>query len=252
MSTVKTTPRNFGGANIKGTPAMRAKLVRADLKLLTPKLDIIGLQEFRWPWYWDELEDLVGDTWKGFPSMEKGLNSPVLGAQGILFDASLNKRKKTMIAPSFDFDVDTSGIMENRWFRGALLEDRETGLCCWYGSGHNVVGGDAGGDSAKRKMLLRQNLERLDAFLGKMVKSGHPVVFEIDANIHKDSWAYPILMGILKKHGARVLGPHGVEFLWVINGKNGVKVEVVRRWELNAGLNTDHEVRCVRHRLVAA
>lgn len=252
MSQVKTKPRNFGGANIKGTPAMRAKFVRDDLEVLTPKLDIIGLQEFRWPWYYDELINLVADTWKAYPSMEKGLNSPVLGAQGILYDADIFKRKQVAIAEAFDFDVSTAGIMENRWLRAALLEDIETGLCCWYGSGHFVVGADAHGDSEKRKMLMRQNLDRLDRFLARLVRSGHPVVFEIDANIHKGTWAYIELMKILKKHGARVLGPHGVEYLWVIDGKKGTKVVVDRRWELNKGLHTDHEVRCLRHHLVAA
>ena len=210
------------------------------------------LQEFRWPWYWDALEGLLGDTWKGYPSFEKGLNSPVLGAQGILYDSKIFKRKKVAIAEAFDFDVDTSGIMENRWLRGALLTDIDTGIDCWYGSGHNVVGGDAAGDSPKRKGLLTDNLERLDDFMTRMGRTGDPIVMEIDANIHRGSWAYDDLLRILKKHGARTQGPHGVEFLWVIDGKNGTQVKVTRRWEIGTGrLNTDHEVRCIRHYLEA-
>lgn len=251
--TRQTSSRTFAGANIKGTPAMKAPAVRNDVKKISRHAHVMGVQEFKWRWYWTIIRTLLGPKWRSFPAYVVGIARPVYGGQGIFWRAKLLRRVGSYVAPAFDFKVDTSGIMDDRWVRGVLLSDVATSIRCWYASMHNVVGADAAGDSGKRKMLMRQNLAQLDAFLAHITATGDPVVMEMDANIHPGTWAYGALMDVLDKHHARVVGEHGVEFLFVIDGRDA-DVVVEKHWVMTPrqyGLRTDHEVRCLDHHLAA-
>src|SRR5690349_8796240 len=129
----------FAGANIKGTPAMKARAVRHDMRKLKNRADVIGLQEFKWRWYWQVLIALLGTRWSSFPGLRKGLASPSAAAQALLWKRRLFKRVKTYVAPAFDFRIDTSGIMENRFIRGVLLRARLDNFTAWFLSAHFVV-----------------------------------------------------------------------------------------------------------------
>lgn len=245
-----TTQRSFGGANIKGTPPMPAAFVRSDLRKLRRRLDIIALQEFRHRWYWTVLVALFG-RWSSFPSPARALREPVYGGQGLLWKRSVVRRAASLVVPAFDFSLDNSGIMENRWIRAVLLEDCRTLLQCWYVSTHFVVGGDQAGDGARRQQFLRQNLHALDKVLTRCRRSGEPVVLELDANIHYGTWAYAALMAVVEKHHGRVVGAKGVEYLVVFDGLH-TRVVVDDAYVISpkaAGLHTDHEVRCIDHHL---
>lgn len=246
-----TSIRSAGGANIKGNPKMSAAFVRNDLGILKSRLDIVMLQEFEWTWYWRIAGILLDKNWNSFPSFAVGTAKPVNGAQGILWKSKLVKRVASKEMPAFNFSLAHAGVMDDRWIRAVLLEDIATKLRCWYISTHFVVGGDGKGDSARRKQFLSQNINALDEMLAYCSRTGDAMAFEIDGNLHPDSWAMPAFMAMIKKYGGRVVGPHGVEWMVVFDGPS-TKIVVDRSYELEpkkTGLKTDHEVRCMDHHL---
>ena len=234
----------WAGANIKGTPAMKAKHVRHDLKVLRQSTDVFGVQEFKWRWYWQVAVTMLQMTgWAGWPGFKAGKRRPVVGAQAIFWKRKLFKRIKGYSDPAFDFKVDTSGIMENRWIRGALLRRRADAFTAWFLSAHFVVGGDNAGDGPTRKMLMQQNIAALDRALAHMRKTGYPIMGELDANIRPGTWAYPLFMKMLNKHGATLHGELGIEYSFTIPGRYG-RFTKVRPSRISPDrLRTDHEVR---------
>ncbi len=230
---------------------MSAASVRNDLSKLKGKLDIIMLQEFRGTWYWRVLLTLMDRNWRTYPSTRRSVRQPVKGGQAIAWRRKVVRKVRAFSSPAFDFSLDNSGIMENRWINAVLLEDKMSGLRCWYISTHFVVGGDEASDGELRKLFLRQNIEALNDVLGKCLLSGHPVVLGLDANIHKNSQAYYRFMKVLRERGGRVVGTHGVEYLVVFDNE-AADVIVDRAYEFQPkglGLKTDHEVRVIDHHL---
>lgn len=250
--TLVSAVHHAAGANIKGTPAMPAAAVRHDLKVLRKRADVLMLQEFKWPWYWSAaMRVLDGDIlWSSSPAFPVGQDRPVVGAQGITWNNLKWKKIASRMWPGFDFRVDTSGIMDNRWIRAVLLEDRKTGQKVWFFSTHFVVGGDRHGDGPVRQRLLDDNIGRLVAAVREVKGFGYPIICELDANIARDSAAYGSWMRALHGIDAKVIGTHGVEYLFVVQGRK-TKVDVIRNWIVpTTQLRTDHETRGLTYRLV--
>lgn len=247
---MRTKPRKFLGMNIKGTPAMKASQVSADLLVGRRNSDVLVTQEFRWPWYWRALAKslpVAAKTWHSAPRKGQGFLHPVKGAQAVTWDTSVWRWHETCTRLLHN---GAAKISEARYIRAALLEDKETGLKCWFGTTHFVVGGDERGDGPIRKQMMKRDLEVLDHFLTVLGRSGYPVLMEFDANIHVGSEAYAELRAVLKKHGATIHGNHGVEYLISIDGKK-IKVQVMRNWIIaTKALFTDHEGRGVTYCLV--
>lgn len=236
----------FAGANIKGTPAMKAKHVRHDLKVLRQSCDVFGVQEFKWRWYWQAaiaLLSVAGQQWSSFPGLKRGLARPSEGAQGLFWKRALFKRIQGYVAPAFDFRIDTAGIMENRFIRGALLRARADAFTAWFLSAHFVVGGDAESDGPTRKLLMRQNIAALDVALVHMRRTGYAIMGELDANVRPGTWAYVELLKVLTHHGATVHGEAGVEYMFTIPGRKSRFTKVRTSRITPAHLFTDHEIR---------
>lgn len=232
----------FAGANIKGTPSMRASFVRHDLRVLKRNSDVFVVQEFRWPWYWRVAERVLDVLWNSFPAMARVRDSSK-AAQAVFWKTALFKRVGRYKLPAFDFKTFHGGIMDDRWIRAALLRARSDGFTAWFLTDHFVVNGDGEGDDELRRRLLRQNIEQLDLALGHLVKTGHPIMGEIDGNIHEGTWAYGELMKVFRKYGAVIHGDHGIEFAFTINNDKGKFVKV-RDSKIGVDkLKTDHEVR---------
>lgn len=251
MSKRSTSVRSFGGANIKGNPSMNAAAVKNDVSILKSRLDIVALQEFEWRWYWRIAKILLDKNWNSFPSFVVGMANPVKGAQGILWKSKLVKRVGSKELPLFNFNLPHAGVMDDRWVRAVHLEDIKTKLRCWYISTHFVVGGDAVGDSARRKHFLTQNIQALDQMIEYCSRTGDAMIFEIDGNLHPNSWAMGMFMKMVNSHGGRVVGGHGVEWMVVFDG-TASKIVVDNVYQLEpkkVGMRTDHEVRCLDHHL---
>lgn len=235
----------FAGANIKGTPSMKGWRVRKDLRTLRGKADIIGLQEFKWEWYWRVLAALLV-RWSTHPGKARGLAHPVLGAQAILWKRKLFKRVQVYTREGFDFRMENGGIMDNRWIRAVLLQARQDLFTAWYLSTHFAVGGDRADSPVRRKEFLRNNLFQLDQALADLRRTGYPIMGSLDANIHRGTWAYAQFMRIMEHHGATVHGEHGVEYSFTIPGRHGEFVDVQPSRIGTDQLETDHEVRLLR------
>jgi hypothetical protein len=250
---------DFVGQNIRGTPPMKADFVEHDLKVLMERADVVAVQEFRWDWYWTTLGkqakpkvnargERLDAGWAASPTIKTGTKEPVRAAQPIIWDRDKWAREASRYRKIHDGEP---GISEDRFIRAVLLRDRETGLKCWFVSTHYVVGGDEAGDGPKRQQMLDQDIRRTDAFLKGLAKTGHPVIAQLDANIHKTSQTYPAFMAMLKRHDAKVHGVHGIEFLFTIDGKDA-RVEVKKTWQISTDdLKTDHEGRAITARLVS-
>lgn len=253
MTVLQSRIHTFIGANIKGTPAMRAAAVEHDLAVLRWLADLLVLQEFRWPWYWRAARRVMRRLrrrrrrWSSTPGFKNGLARPVFGAQACMWRSELWRRKDVRARLLHDGEPKVS---EDRFIRAALLEDRRVPeLDVWIGSTHFVVRGDMAADPKVRRDIMARDLEVLDDFLGELVKTGKAVIFELDANLRPGSAVYPEFRRILKKHGARIVGHHGVEFLFVIDGDD-VGVMVLKHFEVGVGrLKTDHEARGMHFRL---
>lgn len=248
----KTTSRRFVGQNIKGTPAMKAQAVQHDLRVVKSRSDVAVLEEFKWPWYWTTARRVLAvalpksKAWGAFPGFTKGLARPTDGAQAVTWKRSLYKRvgKRERV-----LHQGAAGISETRWIRAALLEDRATGLRAWHGVTHFVVGGDRKGSGPKRRQIMAQDLRVLDAFLGDLAKTGYPVIFQMDGNVHKDSERFDDLLAILKRHGAKTHGERGIEYLWTMDGRHG-SIVVEDDWTIpTKDLRTDHEGRGITYRI---
>ena len=236
----------FAGANIKGTPSMKAWRVRKDLRLLRRKADVIGLQEFKWAWYWRVLGALLV-KWSTHPGKARGLAHPVLGAQAILWKRKVFKGVRVYTREAFDFNMDSGGIMDNRWIRAALLCARIDGFTAWYLSTHFAVQADRDTSTARRKAFMRSNLHEFDQALADLRRTGYPIMGELDANIHRGTWAYDQFIRILEHHGATLHGEHGVEYSFTIPGRKGEFTKVRPSRITPAQLETDHEVRVLEY-----
>lgn len=236
----------FGGANIKGTPSMKAAFVRNDVRKISKIVDVFVTQETKWRWYWVSIQSLLSVLWASSPSFLKGVAQPIFGGQGVFWKRRLFRRVGTKVLEAFDFSLDNAGVMDNRWIRAVLLECKKSMLQSWFVTMHAVVGGDNKGDSERRKNFMRQNLDRLDQLLKFLTNSDAPIVFEADMNIHPGTWAYAEFMAMVHKYNGRVVGTPGVEFLVIFDHHCSTKVVVEKNYSLTpkaAGLNTDHEVR---------
>jgi len=256
---IKSREFDAVGANIRGIPRMKVEHVRADLKTLKNRGDIIVTQEFGLDYYWAQFERVymksIERTWASSPNHRRAFGNPIEGAQAVFWKTELFKRIDVNKAPSFDFDISTAGIMNNRWLRAGLLEERESGLRGHFGTTHFVVGGDRGSDSPQRKRLMSSNIEHLDDFLNRLRHTGDPIWFQLDANIARDSSTYPQFKAMLNKHKAKVHGVPGIEYCFTIDSHTDTKMVVrkeyvIRTRKVGGPLFTDHEARGTRMYLV--
>lgn len=266
MDVVMTPWRRFVGANIKGTPAMPADKVAEDVEVLKGIASIVVTQEVRWVWYWRQIRRVLDilprakrrdpAKWRSIPGIATAIARPVKAASGVLFKGRHWRKLDVKARRLHDGEA---GISENREIRAGLLGDWETGLAVWGGTCHFVVGGDMPTDSPRRRRILDHDLDVLDRFLDDLVATGHPILFQLDANIRPASGAaYRRLRRIIHDHGGRIIGDHGVEFLFVIDGRDtDVEVRDIRRGGFTikpkhrgGRLNTDHEARGITFRLV--
>lgn len=243
----------FLGMNIKGTPPMGRPAVEHDLAVARTKADVLVTQEFRHSWYFRAAKTVLGrqngsePAWGSSPGYSHGYLRPVAGAQSVKWKRDRFKRVRTRRAR---LHKGVAKVSESRSLRAVLLKDRETGEKFWAGTTHFVVKGDEWTDTPLRKGIMARDLIAFDKFLGKLVKSGHPIFFQLDANVHKGAWAYDEFTRILRKHGATIHGTHGVEYLFTIDGTRAT-VEVKNDWTVSTDdLKTDHEGRGITARLV--
>jgi len=243
-----TSVRAFVGANIKGTPKMSRRKVAEDLRSLRAHADLVVLQEFKWRTYWLALGANLR-RWGSYPSAARGLATPVRAGQPVVWRRRVWRRVGSRGAL---LHKGRAGISEDRYLRAVLVEDRATGLRCWHGGTHNVVGGDEDTDGPVRRAMLDEDLDRLAAFLDDLASTGYPIVWQMDANVHRGTDAYRRLVQTVVDRGGAFYGEHGVEYLFAMHGEHGV-VEVLSAWRLRAGdhLNTDHEARGITYRLRA-
>lgn len=233
----------FAGANIKGTPSMVAASVAHDMRLLMTIATVFVVQEFKWKWYWKVASTLMNVRWASFPSVKLGLGAPIAGANAVFWKRSVWKKLKTFSYPAFNFALENAGIMDNRWFKAVLLKNKKGLFTSWFLTSHFVVGGDEIQDGDLRNEFMRQNIDRLDYVLTQLQNTGYPIAGELDANIHKGSWAYGEFMAMMRKHGATFHGELGVEYAFTINGRFGTFTEVEPSIVPTSKLKTDHEVR---------
>jgi hypothetical protein len=242
-----TEPVRFLGMNIRGTPPMQRSAVEHDLRAAKDRCNVLVTQEFRWPWYWRAASKVLGGDWSSSPGYVRGRLRPVRGAQSVKWKRARFKRVRTRTALLHE---GVAGISETRWLRAVLLEDRETKLRFWAGTTHFVVGGDEWTDPPRRKAIMARDLMALDAFLTRRRRSGWPIIFQLDANIRPQVWAYGEFSRVLAKHGAVLHGERGVEYLLTIDGRKA-RVAVDAAWRVPvADLKTDHEGRGITARLI--
>lgn len=250
----KSQRYRFLGMNIKGTPSMSAERVERDLEVAKAKAHVLVVQEFRWPWYWRTAKAVLAakttrwrDRWATSPGLAAGFAAPVRGAQAVMWTRGLFRRRRTWVRL---LHKGRAKISESRFQRAVLLEDKPTGLGFIPYTTHAVVRGDDDHDPDLRERILETDLANIDAMLSDLVATGFPIIGQADLNIYRDSDAFPQLARILAKHGAKVYGRPGVEYLFVIQGTK-VGVEVGDHWEVGTNvLETDHEGRGLTFRLV--
>lgn len=246
--TTKTRSYRFVGQNIKGTPAMPARHVAHDLRVLQAHADVAVLQEFKWPWYWRTLIGTLGKMWQAFPAEKHGLAHPIRGAQAIVWRAALLTRTGSHAQL---LHSGRAGWSDDRMLRAAELTDRATGLAGLFGTTHFVVNGDKASDKPVGHAMMGEDLDHFNAFLDELVATGHPIMWELDANIAVGSQAWPRFQSIVRAHGGQFHGHLGVEYLFTIPGKT-TRFEVTEVWQIpTSDLFTDHEGRGVTFQLVA-
>lgn len=251
VTTVRTEWLRFGGMNVRGTPPMPREKVVQDLRQFRRHYDNGVLCEFKWKAYWDAAEQVLRQTMGAFPSYAYGKKFPVLSGQPCFWDRKAFTRikgKRTLSHAGF------AGISELRLFRAVRIRHDETDIDQWNVSGHFVVGGDEESDGPIRKDLLRKNIDRFVRFLRKLKRTGVAILGQIDANIHRGTWAYRHFMRKMKAIGAQFVGEHGVEYAFFIHGTD-VQVKVRKPFDLlpkhrGGVLNTDHETRGFEYRLI--
>lgn len=245
----------FVGQNVKGNPAMSFRKVVHDLRVVRRHADVAVLQEFEWRWYWRALGRVlaIGLRWGSYPGRLRGAAHPVRGAQAVIWRRGprwlqRGRRFQKLLHKGYH------GISDDRWLRAAELIDRVTGLAFIAGTTHNVVGGDGPQDGKRRRDMLAGDLQHLAEFLDELIATGLAIVFEIDGNIHRLTAAYQQLRKIVESRGGAFYGDLGVEYLFVIPGRNGTKIEVHKNgaWVIpDSELYTDHEGRGLTFRVAA-
>lgn len=229
----------FVGMNIKGNPPMKYRKVKHDLQVAKRYASVIAVQEFRWPWYWAAASRVL-KNFNSYPSKKVGFLRPVFSGQAIFW----RKDKYTKVdSRTWMLHKGVRKVSEDRRLRAVLLKPKFSANKVWYLTGHNVVGGDEKTDSLQRRVILSKDIGVLDTALLELTQTGYPIVGQLDANIHLGSHAYEYFVDILDEYNARIMGQHGVEFLFVINGKdNNI---FVNEYGIipTSKLNTDHEGR---------
>lgn len=241
----------IGGGNQRGTPPMPGWKVRADLRTYRKELDVVGLVEFRWDWYWDMLLRVLSakraGRWGTFPGIRRGRSRPVWGAQMMFWKRDLFTIRDRRVRWLHEGEA---GISEDRRIRAGLLEADDCGRAFWALFTHNVVSGDRKGDGPKRVEMLEEDIDALDRMLTDLKKTGYPIYGQLDANIGKGSMAYAEWIRMLHRHDAVIWGEHGIEYTFTIEGDQ-TKMVVDKVWRIpQTRLHTDHEVRCLTFRLV--
>lgn len=255
------------GMNIKGTPPMNGKRVEHDLRVARDDYDaqVIVTQETRWRWYFRKVGKILkprrktptskpraGATWAHEPRLARALAAPVFAAQAVFWRSDQLKRRKV---ERRRLHRGAAKISESRQLRGVLLQDLEhrddPDMAWWNGTTHFVVGADRAGDGQTRQdILYDQDLPNFDRWLGAMLATGHGAVVQLDANIARGSAAYDDLLRVVRRHGGRIVGRHGVEYLIVFQPSNGTRIDVLDTWEIpTSKLETDHEGRGLTMRL---
>lgn len=251
--------RRFVGMNVRGTPAMSGAKVAHDLVAGQAASDVLALQEFKWRWYWLKARRVLQRAgWGTYPSVLVGLARPVFAGQAIAWDKSVWKARRRQ---RLVLHAGAAKISEARQLRAVLLEDRTSGLACWFGTTHFVVGGDQEKDSPTRRAIMLTDLVQLEAFLSKLQESGHPGAFQLDANLSPASHVWPAFQRLLRRRECLIHGVRGVEYLITWQGRwtpgrdlrgrpapNGIVVEsdfIIPK----SKLETDHEARGIRFRL---
>lgn len=237
-----TTLRRFVGQNIRATPAMRYKKVREDLRAIKEAGgSVYALQEMKWPWYWTALFRVFGlprpklKGWGRHPRSFMGARS----AQPIVWRRKVYKLKKRKrkrlhgIAP---------GISLARFANAVLLEDRDTGLRCWYLSTHYIPGGSGTHGNRRRQRLWRRSVRRTEELLEELLDTGWPVLGSLDGNARGRIFSERI-------RGKKVyyIGERGIDYLILINNDKA-SVVIQGDGRINASdLNTDHAGRIGDH-----
>ena len=219
--------------------------VREDLRTIKERANVFCVQEFTWPWYWNGAIAVLdlGGAWGSYPGKVKGSTNAAIRAQALFWQRKIFTRKKGYVIPAYDFDMNTGKIMRDRYVRAVLLEGKADKFTAWFLSTHFVVGGDRQNDELIRRKLMTQNIAALDKALTHLGNTGYPIMGELDANIHKGTWAYAEFMEMMTKHRAKFHGDLGVEYAFTINGKHGVFTHVDATIIPDVRLNTDHEAR---------
>jgi len=232
---------------------MSAARVSSDLREIDRSFDSAVVCEFKWDYYWGRAKAILGAEreWEANPSYNRGKARPVASAQASFWrnDIFDKRRGKTALC-----HIGHAGISEMRLIRGTLLNHIDSGIKHWEVVTHFVVGGDEDGDGPKRKRILRANIRRFVRFLKRLKRTGHAIIGQLDANIHKGTWAYREFMKRMKEVDARFYGELGVEYLFVIDGKDvdvkvGKPIVILPKWR-GGVLETDHEARGFQYRLV--
>lgn len=247
--------RRFVGANVKRT--LTRWQVRDDLAMIARhyKASVIALQEFQTRGHWLALRSAL-EGWKSYPSVLVGLARPSWSGQAIAWRHDqwrrLDKRRR-------ELHQGAAGITETRQLRAVLLEDRRSGLACWFATTHFVVGGDQLTDGPVRRHLMAQDLTRLDKFIRELKATGHAGVLQLDANLTPASDAWATFQQLLRRRGCTIHGVRGVEYLitWQASwtpgpdgrGRNPAQMLRVSSDMTIGRLNTDHEARALDFRL---
>lgn len=248
---MKTETLYFIGSNERSNPVMPLRHVQDDLELLTDIADSMVVQEFKVRGYWRRAANLFSRAWGASPGWAAGIARPVAGGQPVFWRRDTFRRRRSIARLMHE---GVAGISEMRMVRRVQLEHRATGLRVWHVNGHCVVGADEAGDGRiRQEMLYEQDLPALDHALTKCRRTGHPVIGHIDGNIHKDSAAYSELMKLFARHRARVIGEHGVEYLFIVDGRHTVvdvrRHDIIRPKHRGGRLWTDHEARLISYQL---
>jgi hypothetical protein len=219
---------------------MPGRKVRHDLRQVRKHSAAYGLQEFRWEWYWRAMNLVMAvGTWGMYPNRRAGFAKPIQGAQAVGWRRSLWKRVGAHVMTL----MEASHLTNARYLRAVLLEDRKTKMRCWHGSTHFLVGGDNAPAKSEKRRILATNIVKLHNFLTILMRTGDPIVFELDANIHKDTEAYQALRQVVHELGGTFHGVLGVEYMFTMPGKD-TKVICEEEWVIPTKiLFTDHEGR---------
>lgn len=238
----------FVGQNIKGTPAMSAAKVVHDLRAVKARADVFTVQEFKWPWYWRSLSRVLLRNWSTFPGKDQGLAHPIRGAQAL---AWRNHRLALVDAKSAVLHDGEAHWSDDRFLRACLLEPVDhQGYAAWFGGTHYVVNGDKGTDPPTGRRMMATDLRNTADFLDRLIATGYPIAFELDANIRVGTAAWTTFRRMIEARHGTFHGDLGVEYLFTIPGRESA-IQVRQAWTIpTSALFTDHEGRGVTLRVV--